>query len=87
MNAKPASSAWSLEVVRGKDVGRLFALNGGPMVLGNAPGSNAGIARSGQEGNAPRRRAAKQAQLDGSAAALEQEIHELLFNQTNGVHA
>ncbi|TCT05749.1 ABC transporter ATP-binding protein [Paralcaligenes ureilyticus] len=24
---------------------------------------------------------------DGSAAALEQEIHELLFNQTNGVHA
>ena len=24
---------------------------------------------------------------DGSAAALEQEIHDLLFNQTNGVHA
>ena len=70
MNTKSASQAWSLEVVRGKDVGRRFALNGGPMILGNALGSDPGIDLSSQEGNAPRRMAARQAELDCSGASL-----------------
>ncbi len=37
MSAKGADS-WSLEVVRGKDLGKRFALTAPSLVLGNAPG-------------------------------------------------
>lgn len=70
MSARSTNNGWSLEVVRGKDVGRLFALNGGALVLGNALGAEAGIDLSEQEGNAPRRMAAKQAQLECNAGGL-----------------
>lgn len=70
MGVKPSTNGWSLEVVRGKDVGRSFALNGGALVLGNSLGGEVGIDLSEQEGTAPRRMAAKQAQLECTAAGL-----------------
>lgn len=65
-------SGWSLEVVRGVEVGRRYALTGTSMVLGNAPnadsdsGGAVGLDLSLQEGSSPRRMAARQAQLDHS---------------------
>jgi hypothetical protein len=66
MSSAPPATAWSLEVVRGKDAGRLYALRGGEIVLGNALGGEPGIDLSDQEGSAPRRMAAKQAKLECS---------------------
>lgn len=65
-----ANIPWSLEVVRGKDAGRRFALALGPVVLGNAPGSNAAINLSDQEGTSPKRMAARQAQVECSNGAV-----------------
>ncbi|MEO6811981.1 MAG: FHA domain-containing protein, partial [Isosphaeraceae bacterium] len=61
---------WSLEVVRGKDLGRVYALNGEAVVLGNDPGPGPGINLADQEGNSPRRMAANQARLDCLDGAL-----------------
>lgn len=55
---------WSLEIVRGKDLGRVYALNGDTVVLGNNPGTTPSINLADQEGNSPRRMAAQQARLD-----------------------
>jgi len=62
--ADPDAQSWSLEVVRGANVGRRFALQRGETVLGNAPDSAAAINLADQEGNAPRRMAARQAMID-----------------------
>src|SRR5262245_52881921 len=70
MSAKPKSNGWSLDVVRGKDVGGPFAVKVGALMLGNALGGEPGVDLSEQEGNAPRRMAAKQAQLECSAGGL-----------------
>jgi hypothetical protein len=70
MSTTSASKGWSLEVVRGRDVGRTFALNGRGGVLGNALGTEAGIDLSEQEGNTPRRMAAKQATIECSVEGL-----------------
>jgi hypothetical protein len=67
MTAKAAENVWSLEVVRGKEAGRRFPLNGGSIVLGNALGGERGIDLAEQEGTAPRRMAAKQAQIECTA--------------------
>lgn len=61
---KASSAAWSLEVVRGRDVGTVFALQGTEIVLGNGLGGVHGIDLSGQEGGSPRRMAARQAVLE-----------------------
>src|SRR3954454_12923042 len=70
MSSTPAGNGWALEVVRGKDTGRLYALNGSELVLGNALGGEPGIDLSDQEGNSPRRMAARQAKLECSAAGV-----------------
>jgi FHA domain len=59
----PAKQAgqWMLEIVRGRDVGRTFALDHGETVVGNALNGQRGLDLLEQEGNSPRRMAARQA--------------------------
>lgn len=57
-------AGWSLEVARGREVGRAYALAGPETVLGNAPGGMPGIDLAGQEGDSPRRMAARQAVVE-----------------------
>jgi hypothetical protein len=64
------STRWSLEVVRGRDVGRRFDLTGGEVVLGNALEGGGGLDLRDQEGNSPRRMAARQAVLESKGADL-----------------
>jgi hypothetical protein len=69
-------SGLSLEVIRGREVGRVFALRPGPNLLGNALGGSPGIDLSAQEGDSPRRMAPRQAQLNlanGSASLRDLE--------------
>ncbi len=64
------TNGWSLEVVRGKDVGRRYALLTGETILGNDVQNQPGINLAEQEGNAPRRMAGQQAAIalqNGSA--------------------
>lgn len=65
-----ATNGWSLEVVRGRDVGRRFALGTADLVLGNAPGAGAGLDLSEQEAGSPRRMAGRQALLEARAGVL-----------------
>jgi hypothetical protein len=69
MKSDPGNNGWSLEVVRGRDVGKLYALARGAVVLGNARDGSA-LDLSDQEGASPRRMAARQAQLDCSPKGL-----------------
>ncbi len=64
------STRWSLEVVRGRDVGRVFDLAGVEVVLGNALDAGAGLDLRDQEGGSPRRMAARQAVLESKGADL-----------------
>lgn len=66
MNADTATETWSLEVVRGRDPGRLYTLRPGEVVLGSAPGPVGAIDLSDQEGGGPRRMAGRQALLDST---------------------
>ncbi len=71
MNATTmATNGWSLEVVRGRDVGRRFALSGPELVLGNAPGSELAIDLAEQETGSLRRMAARQALLESRGGDL-----------------
>lgn len=58
------TSGWSLEVVRGVDVGRKYALTEPATVLGNAPDDASSLDLGPQEGSGPRRMAPRQAQLE-----------------------
>ncbi|MDB5353239.1 MAG: hypothetical protein JWN86_4486 [Planctomycetota bacterium] len=64
MKTQNAIDAWSLEVVRGPDAGRSYALGSGAVVLGNALDGEPGIDLSDQERTAPRKMAARQARID-----------------------
>src|SRR6516164_8846582 len=62
---------WALEVVRGKDAGRVFALGSGEIVLGNAPGDAHGLDLASQESaGSPRRMAGRHAAIDCSTRGL-----------------
>lgn len=61
---------WSLEVVRGREAGRTFALIGRETVLGNALGGRPGIDLAHQEADAPRRMAARQAVVESTTTGL-----------------
>jgi hypothetical protein len=63
------NGAWSLEVVRGADVGRRFALGAGETVAGNALNGAPGLDLASQE-NGPRRMAGRQARFRCSGDAL-----------------
>ena len=54
---------WSLAVVRGRDVGRVYALAAGETILGNALNGEPGLELSDQEGGLPRRMAARHAAI------------------------
>ena len=71
MNATAIGTSWKLEVVRGKDVGRVFAPGLGEVVIGNAPGDRGGIDLSDQEGeSSTRKMASRQALMEVSATGL-----------------
>ena len=71
MDPKANGNGWSLQVVRGRDPGRVFALGAGEFVLGNAPADRAGIDLAGQEGDqSARKMAARHAALDCSNGGL-----------------
>jgi hypothetical protein len=72
MNPSPLSPAreapsqagcWLLEIVRGRDVGRAFALEPGETVVGNALNGQTGLDLREQEGSSPRRMAARHASV------------------------
>lgn len=66
-----ARERWGLEVVRGREPGRRYALADGETTIGNAPGGAAGhLSLADQEGSSPRRMTGKQAALVVSGDAL-----------------
>ena len=73
MNTKANGDGWALEVVRGREPGRVFPLVGSleEIVLGNAPADARGIDLASQEGeNPPRRMAPRHASLAWSGAGI-----------------
>jgi hypothetical protein len=63
-------ASWGLEVVKGREVGRVFALGDGPTVLGNDLQGVAGLDLAAAEGASPRRMAARQAEIVGTDGGL-----------------
>jgi hypothetical protein len=68
--ANAPSAGWSLEVVRGRDVGRSYAIEPGETIVGNAKHGARGLDLLDQEGNSPRKMAARHATLESTAAGL-----------------
>ncbi|MDX2037692.1 MAG: FHA domain-containing protein [Isosphaeraceae bacterium] len=64
-----SSSSWALEVVRGRSIGRRYALAGPRATLGNSAESG-GVNLSGEEGDGPRKMAARQAEIELAGAGL-----------------
>ena len=65
----PRHAAWSLEIVRGRTVGRRFPLAPTPLVLGNALGGEAGIDLSAEETSPTRRMTGRHAILEWTDGA------------------
>ena len=63
MSTPTQSSPWSLVIVRGREVGRVYVVNAGELVVGNALNGQPGLDLADQEGSAPRRMAARHAAL------------------------
>jgi hypothetical protein len=63
-------NSWGLEVVRGREVGRVFALGPGRNVLGNALNGEPGIDLGPQEGTSPRRMAPRQAVVELTSGGI-----------------
>jgi hypothetical protein len=61
---------WFLETVRGREAGRVYLLARGETILGNALDGGPGLDLAHQEGESPRRMAARQAQLELGAQGL-----------------
>ena len=59
-----ANESWALEVVKGKEIGRVFPVGSPSLVLGNGLNGEPGIDLGPQEGASPRRMAARQAKLE-----------------------
>ncbi len=57
------STPWSLEVLRGRDLGRVFTLPMTETILGNSLNGDPGLDLNEQEGSSPRRMAARQAAI------------------------
>jgi hypothetical protein len=62
--------AWSLEVVRGRDLGRVYPVGAAETLLGNALNGGPGLDLLDQEGNSPRRMAGRHAALVASGQDL-----------------
>ncbi len=65
-----AENGWMLEVVKGRQAGRSYALKGAETVLGNALAGRPGIDLADQESDSPRRMAAQQAVVASSPTGL-----------------
>src|SRR4051794_14231034 len=61
---------WELEVVRGREIGRRYALDPGELLIGNALAGARGVDLAGEETNSPRRMAGRQASLTVSGETL-----------------
>src|SRR5437868_1955272 len=68
MATQPAP--WSLEVVRGRDIGRVYGLAPGETILGNALNGQPGLDLIEQEGASPRRMAAQHAAITWTGQEL-----------------
>jgi pSer/pThr/pTyr-binding forkhead associated (FHA) protein len=66
----PQLGCWSLEVVRGRVVGQLYALDPGETVVGNDLKGARGLDLVDQEGNSPRKMAGRHAALTSSGQEL-----------------
>ncbi|MFI5456362.1 MAG: FHA domain-containing protein [Isosphaerales bacterium] len=64
------AGCWSLEVVRGREVGRGYAIEPGESILGNALNGERGLDLLEQEGSSPRRMAARHAVLSTTSEEL-----------------
>jgi hypothetical protein len=71
-SSKPAvrEATWALEVVRGREVGRVYELEPGETLLGNALDGHPGLDLKDQEGDSPRRMAGRQAAIVVSSKEL-----------------
>jgi len=63
-------TGWSLEVVRGRQTGRVYKLGPGETVVGNALDGQPGVDLKDQEGDSPRRMAGRHAALDSTGGDL-----------------
>jgi FHA domain len=75
MSTKPMPTTtvgfrWTLEVVRGRDVGKHYAVDPGENLAGNALGGARGFDLAEQEQNSPRRMAARQAAFVATGDSL-----------------
>jgi hypothetical protein len=68
--ASALTAGWSLELVRGRDVGRSYALLPGETIMGNAKEGTHGLDLRDQEGNSPRKMAARHAALEVTGQGL-----------------
>ncbi len=64
------STRWSLEVVRRRDVGMVFELPGGEVILGSGLDGSRGLDLRDQEAGSPRRMAARQATVETQGADI-----------------
>ncbi|MFO0909258.1 MAG: FHA domain-containing protein [Isosphaeraceae bacterium] len=55
--------SWSLEVIRGREIGRVYRLVPGAIILGNGPKESGAIDLAAMEAGSPRRMAARQAEV------------------------
>ncbi len=67
-NGRP--TGWSLEIVRGREVGKRLDLHGPAIVLGNAIAGAPGIDLRDQEGASPRRMAGRQAIIESNRSGF-----------------
>lgn len=65
-----AEYGWMLEVVKGRQAGRSYALRGPETILGNALAGRPGIDLADHEGDSPRRMAAQQASIAATPSGL-----------------
>ena len=68
--ANDSENGWSLEVVRGAEVGRVFPLGVGAALLGNGLNGEPGIDLAPQEASTPRKMAPRQAKLESAGSSL-----------------
>ncbi len=61
---------WALEIVRGREVGRRYALGAGETTIGNEPAPQSHVDLSDQEGASPRQMSGRQAVLVATAESL-----------------
>ncbi len=64
------ANGWSLEVVRGREPGRSYPIDRSETVVGNALAGLPGIDLAAQEGDSPRRMAARQTMIESTPTGL-----------------